>query len=59
MPHTWVCGLHLAVVSEAMVRLSSLLRTERMLGGDEANTLFSQLERAMDAVRKELTHAED
>jgi hypothetical protein len=50
---------HLAVVSEAMVRLASLLRTERLLGGDEANTLFRQLERAMEAVRKELAHAED
>ena len=31
VPHTSVCGLHLSVISEAMLRLASLLRTDNML----------------------------
>jgi hypothetical protein len=33
VPHTWVCGQHLDVISEAMLRLGSLMRTNHMLGG--------------------------
>ena len=50
---------HLAVISEAMLRLASLLRTDHMLGGDLNNTFITQLENAFEEVRKELMHEED
>ena len=34
---------HLAVVSEAMLRLASLLRTDHMLGGAQSSTFIKQL----------------
>ena len=64
VPHTSVCGQHLAVVSEAMLRLcwnkveppkrsegGCLLRTNHMLGGSE-NTTFTS---ALNLVLKEMS----
>ena len=48
-------AMHLAVVSEAMLRLASLLRTDHMLGGAQSNTLLRQIENAFEEVRRELT----
>ena len=45
---------HLSVISEAMVRLASLLRTDNMLGGSEYDTIGAALERSMAAVLEEL-----
>jgi len=45
---------HLAVISEAMLRLASLLRTDRMLGGSETSTLTAVLSRALAEVSKEM-----
>ena len=45
---------HLAVISEAMLRLASLLRTDRMLGGSETSTLTDVLSRALAEVTKEM-----
>jgi hypothetical protein len=45
---------HLAVVSEAMLRLASLLRTDHMLGGDETSTFITQLNLALNNVTEEL-----
>jgi hypothetical protein len=47
---------HLAVISEAMLRLASLLRTDHMLGGSESDTLATQLQNAMNGVLDELRH---
>jgi hypothetical protein len=49
---------HLSVISEAMVRLASLLRTDRMLGGSECDTLAMHLENSMNSVLEELRHGE-
>ena len=38
VPHTSVCGQLLAVISEAMLRLASLLRTDHMLGGTHSKS---------------------
>ena len=58
MPQTTVCGQCLAVISEAMLRLASLLRTDHMLGGSESDTLATQLERAMNGFLEEMRHGE-
>ena len=50
--------MHLAVISDAMLRLASLLRTDRMLGGSECDTLAIQLENAMSGVLEEKRHGE-
>ena len=47
---------HLAVVSEAMLRLASLLRTNHMLGGSETSTLTDELSLALAAVHAEMTN---
>jgi hypothetical protein len=49
----------LAVISEAMSRLASLLRTDHMLGGDQTNDLFTHLNIAMNNVLEEMRHGED
>ncbi len=49
---------HLSVISEAMLRLASLLRTDRMLGGSECDEFGIQLERSMNSVLEELRHGE-
>ncbi len=54
VPHTSVCGLHLSVISEAMLRLASLLRTDNMLGGSDHDKLGEALARSMSAVLEEL-----
>ncbi|MBW6475120.1 MAG: hypothetical protein K0B14_18480 [Anaerolineaceae bacterium] len=50
---------HLAVISEAMLRLASLLRTDHMLGGSEMDTFMAQLGHAMNGVLEEMRHGED
>ena len=45
---------HLSVISEAMVRLASLLRTDKMLGGSEYDKFGEQLARSMSAVLEEM-----
>jgi hypothetical protein len=54
-----VCGQHLAVVSEAMLRLASLLRTDHMLGGRESSSIAASLNRAMSAVLEDLRNGGD
>jgi hypothetical protein len=49
---------NLAVVSEAMLRLASLLRTDHMLGGEQSSTFITQLNLAMDEVRENLASNE-
>ena len=44
---------HLAVISEAMLRLASLLRTDHLLGGSETSTLTDALSRALAEVNEE------
>jgi hypothetical protein len=51
-------AMHLAVISDAMLRLASLLRTDRMLGGSVCDTLAIQLENAMSSVFEELRQGE-
>ena len=45
---------HLAVISEAMLRLASLLRTDKLLGGSEYDSLGAALSRSMAAVLEEM-----
>ena len=45
---------HLAVVSEAMLRLASLLRTDQMLGGAQSSTFITQLYLAIKEVTEEM-----
>jgi hypothetical protein len=47
-------AMHLAVISEAMLRLGSLLRTDHMLGGTESNTLITQFNLALKEFAEEL-----
>ena len=47
-------ALHLAVVSEAMLRLASLLRTDHMLGGAQSSTFITQLNLAIKDVTQEM-----
>ena len=51
--HTLVCGQNLAVISEAMLRLASLLRTDHMLGGSQSSTFFEQLSLALEEITNE------
>jgi hypothetical protein len=53
VPHTDVCGQHLAVISEAMLRLGNLLRTDHMLGGDQTNAFFNTLDQALQELSEE------
>ena len=43
----------LAVISEAMLRLGTLLRIDHMLGGSESSTFIKDLERAIQSVIEE------
>jgi hypothetical protein len=45
---------HLSVISQAMLRLGSLLRTDHLLGGAHSSTFIKQLNRALEQVEKEL-----
>lgn len=45
---------HLAVVSEAMLRLASLLRTDHMLGGAHSSTFITQLNLALQGLSDEI-----
>ena len=45
---------YLAVVSEAMVRLASLLRTDHMLGGSEANTFMKEFNETLSRISAEI-----
>ena len=47
-------ALHLSVVSEAMLRLASLLRTDHMLGGAQSSTFITQLNLAIKDVTQEM-----
>ena len=47
-------AMHLAVISEAMLRLGSLLRTDHMLGGDESSTLVKQFNLALKELSEEM-----
>jgi len=49
---------HLAVVSEAMLRLASLLRTNHMLGGSESSTLAKELNLVLAEISAETAHDE-
>jgi hypothetical protein len=53
VPHTSVFGQHLAVVSEAMLRLASLLRTDHMLGGAQSSTFIKQLSLVLEEITNE------
>jgi hypothetical protein len=48
---------HLAVVSEAMLRLAGLLRTHHMLGGSDTDTLAEALSQALEQVTAEMALA--
>jgi hypothetical protein len=48
---------HLAVVSEAMLRLAGLLRTHHMLGGSDTDTLTEALSQALEQVTAEMALA--
>jgi hypothetical protein len=50
---------HLAVVSEAMLRLASLLRTDHMLGGDQSSTFIQQLNLVLEELSDELSLDQD
>ena len=43
----------LAVISEAMLRLASLLRTDHMLGGAQCDTLFKSLQHVLEELSDE------
>jgi hypothetical protein len=45
---------HLAVISEAMLRLASLLRTNHMLGGSETGSLTQELCLSLSEIYKEM-----
>ena len=45
---------HLAAVSEAMLRLASLLRTDHMLGGAQSSTFFKQLNLVLEEITDEI-----
>ena len=47
-------AVHLAVVSEAMLRLASLLRTDHLLGGAESSTLIRQFNLAIQEFTEEM-----
>ena len=58
VPHTSVCGQHLAVISEAMLRLGNLLRTDHMLGGDQTTAFFNTLDHVLQELSEERGHNE-
>jgi hypothetical protein len=45
---------HLAVVSEAMLRLASLLRTDRLLGGSESSNFEKELSLSINQALEEM-----
>jgi len=45
---------HLSVISEAMLRLASLLRTDHMLGGSASSTLIKQLNFVLADISEEM-----
>ena len=45
---------YLAVVSEAMVRLASLLRTDHMLGGSESSTFLKEFNETLSRISAEI-----
>jgi len=45
---------HLAVISEAMLRLGSLLRTDHMLGGAQSSTFIKQLNLVLEGLSDEI-----
>jgi hypothetical protein len=47
-------AMHLAVISESMLRLGSLLRTDHMLGGDQSSTLIAQFNLALKEFAEEI-----
>ena len=49
---------HLAVISEALLRLGSLLRTDHMLGGDETTAFFNTLDHVLQELSDERKHNE-
>jgi hypothetical protein len=53
VPNTSVFSQHLAVVSEAMLRLASLLRTDHMLGGSQSSTFIKQLSLVLEEITNE------
>ena len=53
VPNTSVFGQHLSVVSEAMLRLASLLRTDHMLGGSQSSTFIKQLSLVLEEITDE------
>ena len=74
MPHTSVYGQeqiqasqglsltesaqYLAVISEAMLRLGNLLRTDHMLGGDQTTAFFNTLDHVLQELSDEREHNE-
>ena len=44
---------HLAVISEAMLRLGNLLRTDHMLGGDQTTAFFNTLDHVLQELSEE------
>lgn len=50
---------HLAVVSDAMLRLASLLRTDHMLGGTQSSTFIKQLNLVLAEVSDEIALDQD
>ena len=49
---------HLSVISEAMLRLGTLLRIDHMLGGSESSNFIKDLELAIQAAYKEISAGE-
>ncbi len=49
-------AMHLAVISEAMLRLGSLLRTDHLLGGAQSSAFITQLNRAINEIHEEMAH---
>ena len=47
-------AMHLAVISEAMLRLGSLLRTDHMLGGAESTIMIAQFNLALKEFAEEM-----
>jgi hypothetical protein len=53
VPNTSVFAQHLAVISEAMLRLANLLRTDHMLGGSQSSTFVKQLSLVLEEIANE------
>ena len=58
VPHTSVCGQHLTVISEVMLRLGNLLRSDHMLGGDQTTAFFNTLDHMLQELSEEREHNE-